>query len=447
MIKKWSTLPEEKKWVMIFAAGVIFVILVGLAAVLKPEPVALNNNNCPQDSNLINDYALVVVDGTDPIPSAYQTKISLVMGTIGRNLPKYGKFSLHDITDGKTNLTVSCSTGSNCSEFWENCGRKERKQKDLLKKAEELTKSVKEKGKSPLIERLTKLSKLSEFQNTENRSIHIFSDMLQHDEYSHFNVVTDNEFSRFVENNPNYLRNKPELQDVSVHVYYLQYDRYEHLQTKEHEKFWKELFKDAGAQVPISWNNINLDEGPATTDNSPPKQEETKKADPKQKSDSSLESTEPNLQAPSPKLVLAPPPNLVLEQPVAPPPTALSAEDVAREYRERFVRSLDTKALSDLLDLHLQNHIAPETTEMRDKIVRAVVRNDAVSPETRGKMGELFMSGIGGFDKNIKDAYLLMRCAGGYNEKIRNLVPQLDVNDVESLENDLSDMKGKKRCN
>ena len=450
---------DKEGW-RVMIVGIAVVLLLGGGIItfnaLAPEPVALNKDNCPKNSELIGDYALIVVDETDPIVGEYQDEILSKMEEVSRNLPKYGKFSLHDITTGKTRLASSCAPASGCNLLVENCDRKERHYQknflgEILGKTEGWFGSTgKGSGESLLIQRLAEISSLSDFKNTENRSIHIFSDMLQHDRgYSHHRRrVGDGEFAWLIQQ-PFYQQNKPELEGVSVHVYYLKRNKYRSLQTSAHKKFWKELFEDAGA-AQVSLREINLPGEESTNvrtvikDNRPSNSQTTHKL--KSKSSQPSESTEPDLQAPSPKLVLAPPPNLVLEQPVA-PPTALSAEDVAREYRERFVRSLDTKALSDLLDLHLQNHIAPETAEMRDKIVRAVVRNDAVSPETRGKMGELFMSGTGGFAKNIKDAYLLMRCAGGYNEKIRNLVSQLDVNDVESLENDLSNMKGKKRCN
>ena len=442
---------QDKQAKIYFVWFFLFVALVaGGISYFKEPDVALNKNNCPRDSKLINDYALIVVDETDPIVGEYQDEILSEMETVSRNLPKYGKFSLHDITTGKTRLASSCAPASDCNLLVENCDRQEhRYQKnflgEILGKTEGWFGSAgKSSDKSLLIQRLAEISSLSDFKNTENRSIHIFSDMLQHDSgYSHHRRrVGDDEFAWLIQQ-PFYQQNKPELEGVSVYVYYLKRNKYRGLQTPAHKKFWKELFEDAGA-AQVSLREINLPGedsavAPAVIDNRPTSPPKLVAPKPKPESASSPQSTAPKLQPVQP--------NPSPEQQKS--PSALSpAEESAQEYRERFVRYHDAEALSNLLDLHLQNLITPESdkSEIPDRIYRVMFFDGGVPPETRGKVGELMLVGGGGLPKDIKIAYLLMRCAGGYQEKIRLLRNQISPDDIEFGERDLTYMRSEKLC-
>ena len=343
------------------------------------------------------------------------------MEDVSRSLPKYGKFSLHDITTGTTRLASRCAPASGCNVLFENCGDKEDLYEknflgEILGKTEKWFGSAGESSsESPLIQRFAEIFSLSDFRNTENRSIHIFSDMLQHDSgYSHHRQrVRDDEFAWLIQQ-PYYQQNKLELEGVSVYVYYLKRNKYRRLQTSAHKKFWKELFEDAGA-AQVSLREINLPGedsavAPAVIDNRP--------------------APPPKLVAPKPKPASPPPSNSSPEQ--QEPSTAPSAEDGAREPRD-----VD-EALNDLLE----KCSGPEDV----KGIYNDLGDARISPETRGKAGELMLEGTC-FPKNIKRAYLLIRCAWGYNEKISNLELQLDGNDIKSLKDTLSKMKGKGLCN
>ena len=459
---------RDNKTKIYFVLFFLFAALAtgGLSYFKAPE-VALKENNCPQDSKLIGDYALIVVDETDPIVGEYQTAILDEIKAIFRNLPQYGKFSLHDITTGQTRLDVRCAPDSSCNPAVKNCDDKDRHDEKFREELESKTKEWfdlkgKNNNESRLIQRLYEISELSDFRNTENRSIHIFSDMLQHDSgYSHHRRrVGDDEFD-WLSDQSFYPAIKPELKGVSVYVYYLKRNKYRGrgLQTSAHEKFWEELFEDAGA-AQVTLRKIDLpgeeSSGIVIKDNRSSDSQATHKS--KSKSSQSSESTESKPQPASP-----PPSNSSPEQqePSTAPPA--EDEDIAREYRKRFILHHDMGALSDLLDLHLQNRIAPEIKESNTifKIYEIAVPDFSassgtqgkvselmlsVSPETRGKVGELMLVGAGGFDKNTKIAYLLIQCAGDYQEKIRILEDKMRQDDVEFLKDYLKKMRERNLC-
>ena len=426
-------------WILVFLA-VLAVLVIAFSHILAPEKVALDKKNCPVDSALVGDYALAVVDGTDPILGEYKGEILRRMEEAARALPKHGKFSLHDISKGQERLMFRCATDTACNAATENCDKKERRyQKNYLNEITgevgEFLKSSAESDSSPLIQRLSEIASLSDFQNAPSRSLHIFSDMLQHDGgYSHHRRrVADNEFAELSQQ-PGYQANKLPLQGVSVHVYYLQRNKYRHLQTPAHVKFWKELFADAGA-ASVDWHNINLpgeEAAVAPIIDNRPAAPPSKPAVPKRKP------------APKPSPQSVPKPALTpqLEAPSSEP----SMEEIAREHRENFLRYGDAKSLLYLVELHLSESIAPENKDMRDKIMATAVLSDNISPAVRGKVGELLFLGAGGFQSNIRDAYLLMSCAGGYEEEIRLMEGKLGLDVVESLENDLLGMRRTNRC-
>ena len=432
---------SDRIWYLVIGAVIVLIILLTTWALLSSDQkVDLDKKNCPVDSALVGNYALAVVDGTDPILGEYKGEILRRMEEAARALPKHGKFSLHDISTGKKRLMFRCATDTSCNAATENCRRKERRyQKNYLDKIKgevgAFLKSSVESDSSPLIQRLSEIASLSDFQNAPNRSLHIFSDMLQHDGgYSHHRRrVGDDEFA-WLSQQPVYQDNKLPLQGVSVHVYYLQRDKYKRLQTPAHIKFWKELFADTGA-VSVSWHNINLpgeESATAPIIDNRPAAPPPKPAAPKRKP-----APKPSPQ-PVPKPALTP----QLEAPSSEPPL----EEIAREHRENFLRYGDAKSLLYLIELHLSESIAPENKDMRDKIMATAVLGDNISPAVRGKVGELLFLGAGGFQSNIRDAYLLMRCAGGYEEEIRLMEGELGLDVVESLENDLLGMRRTNRC-
>ena len=429
------------------------VILIFVVDTLLPEPDINKITLCRVDDN-ISAYTLIVMDGSDPIVGEYADKIETIIKNVARNMPHYGKVSIHNIVDGQKrlailaesedteskNLNFRCSPlpPSDCTsihELYKDCGEPKRNHDKkymapLMTTVTTFLRAKRRSGSSLLIQQLVNISNLSDFQEAENRSIHVFSDMLQNDsKYSHINEqVSDNEF----EKRKNTLK-KAKLEGVSVHVHYLINKKFEDFQTPAHQKFWKEWLEYGGAAT-VSLSIINLPGEEPT----PPSNTAASKS--KQKSDSSSESAEPKPQSASP-----PPSNSSPEQQES--SVAPSAEDGAREYPERVASSVD-EALSELLDLHLQKKlIDPESKDHVKKISDNMLNDARFSPETRGKVGELMLEGAGGFPKDIKRAYLLMRCAWRHNEKIRTLELQLDVNDIESSENDLLEMKGKGLCN
>ena len=431
-------------WILVFLA-VLVVLVIAFSHILAPKKVALDERNCPKnlkDSALVGDYALAVVDGTDPILGEYKGEILRRMEETARALPKYGKFSLHDISKGKDRLMFRCVPDTACNAAHENCGKKEqRHQKNYFGKITgevgTFLKSSAESDSSPLIQRLSEIASLSDFQNTPSRSLHIFSDMLQHDGdggYSHHQQrVRDNEFA-WLSQQKVYQEHKLPLQGVSVHVYYLQRDKYRHLQTPNHVKFWKELFADAGA-ASVDWHNINLpgeEAAVAPIIDNRPAAPPSKPAAPKRK--------------PAPKPSPQPVPKPALTPQLEAPSFEPSMEEIAQEHREHFLRHGDAESLLYLIELHLSGLIAPEDQNMQIAIKKAVFEDDNVSPTVRGKMGKLLALGMGGFQPDSKGAYLLMRCAGGYEEEIDVIEGELRLTVVKSLKNDLLRMRRKNLC-
>lgn len=414
------------------------VILIFVVDTLLPEPDINKITLCRVDDN-ISAYTLIVMDGSDPIVGEYADKIEAIIKNVARNMPHYGKVSIHNIVDGQKrlailaesedteskNLNFRCSPlpPSDCTsihELYKDCGEPKRNHDKkymapLMTTVTTFLRAKRRSGSSLLIQQLVNISNLSDFQETENRSIHVFSDMLQNDsKYSHINEqVSDNEF----EKRKNTLK-KAKLEGVSVHVHYLINKKFEDFQTPAHQKFWKEWLEYGGAAT-VSLSIINLPGEEPT----PPSNTAASKS--KQKSDSSSESTEPKSQPASP-----PPSNSSPEQ--QEPSTAPSAEDGAREPRD----------VDEAINGLLESCSGPEDV----KGIYNKLGDVRISPETRGKAGELMLEGTC-FPKNIKRAYLLIRCAWGYNEKISNLELQLDGNDIKSLKDTLSKMKGKGLCN
>ena len=434
---------SDRVWYLVIGAVGVLIILLATWALLSSAP-KVDEENCPSvESALVGDYALAVVDGTDPILGEYKEEILRQVEKVARSLPEYGKFSLHDISKGKEGRMLRCAPPDfpwECGNEGDHCPKKkELYQKNYLNKIKEEVGSFlepsAESDSSPLIQRLSEIASLSDFQNTRSRSLHIFSDMLQHDGgYSHHRRrVGDDEFA-WLSQQSFYQENKLPLQGVSVHVYYLQRNKYRRLQTPAHVKFWKELFADAGA-ASVDWHNINLpgeEAAVAPIIDNRPAAPPPKPAAPKRKP----------VPKPSPQPVPKPALTPQLEVPSFEP----SMEEIAQEYRGHFLLHGDAESLLYLIELHLSGLIAPEDQNMQIAIMQAVSESDNISPAVRGKVGELLFLGAGGFQLNFRDAYMLMRCAGGYEEEIRLMKGELGLDVVESLDNDLWGMRRTNLC-
>ena len=390
----------------------------------REEKVVVDEETlCPVNPQQIRDYALILLDGTDDIVGEYEEALYREVRSIARTLPRYGKISLHDVATGKDRLLMKCAPKSPDKHdlLNENLRRiKNAYEKNYLDKVDAAVRAFledesRDQSQSPLLYRIFDVTELSDFQETDNRSFHIFSDMLENsDGYSHYRLTTPKEFGRLSGQNQ---YEKPQLDGVEVSIFYLLRNKSRIYQSDNHRLFWDNYFNAAGAQL-VKWKDINL-----------PGEEQSRP--------SPVISAHP----PNPKPVPKPKSNPVL-QPM-PITCNLSAKD---QYRRDIVhREKNPEALYCLAKLCADGSIVDkESDEVLDMMNNKAFVGDDVATEFREFVGEMHLYGLCGFKQDYTDSYVLLSCAGekgtgrllalqkGLHDAGRSVATEAKLNDMQT---------------
>ncbi len=219
---------------------------------------------CPVDRSLIPEYAMVLLDLSEPVEGGNAIELERRMVNVGTSLDLYGKLIIYDIHDRSEPIVSMCrpQTIEECDPF--TAPRACRGVQEEFERSFEtpVTEAIagflsrqSERDSSPIIEAINDVSTLSEFSEAPagDKELYVLSDMLQHTPgvYSHHRAVSSNEID-VLSNSTFYGLQKPDLTGVSVSVLYLLRPRYLHLQSDSHKDFWRQFFTRNGAEVDIS---------------------------------------------------------------------------------------------------------------------------------------------------------------------------------------------------
>lgn len=253
-----KTLTKEKKnivgYYLIGICMAVFALLVISALALKGKEYD-PETCCPEH---ITAHTIVILDKTDSF-SVNQRKFILNYINKEKNeLRPFEKFSIFNLT-GKTYLSPDpifskCNpgTGKNANQLYQN-PRKIQMRFDKLF-SEPLKENMKGMlanntgTKTPLLEMLSELSLRADFgENVQDRTLIIVSDLMQNTaEYSQYKDKID---YKYFSERPYAQEVAANLHGVKVKIVYLLRDSLRRYQGKRHLSFWKDYFKNAGAEV------------------------------------------------------------------------------------------------------------------------------------------------------------------------------------------------------
>ena len=491
----------------------LYLLVVGIAAtiffiitfLLSEEKIDVDEQItlCPLDEQLTRDYALVLLDGTNKITGEYAQELQKKVETIARELPQYGKLSIHDVATGKKRLFMMCAPKSpdNYNALTENPIKLEREYEEkylgkVRQAVQEFLKNAKQTNASPILRSIGDVTALSDFLETENRNFYIFSDMLEYyrlenyGRYDHHRDLTLKEFEWLQEQN-GYQTIRPKLDGVGVYVYYLLLDTYRQFQSGNHESFWDDYFNGNNAKS-VTWKNINLSseesvrppvemppppvppkKPPATPPPPappkkppvaspppvPPKKKPPVSSPPPVPPKKKPPASSPPPVPPKKKPPVAPPPPIAAiprTTPKASPPKSKPPQyhqcnlTMASKYSRSIIQSNgnDIQALYCLTKLCEEGKIGKQESSVIDIIIKKAYLDNDVPLNFRKFVGELYLHSLCGFKYSPMDAYILLSCAGEKNTaRVRKLQEMLyNDNNLHTPEQNIEALRSQNKC-
>ena len=259
------------------AAAVVLPIVGVVAWIIasKPEIVPVDAKMCPIGRGAITEYAVVILDTSEPVIGGNAEEIARRILTIGDGLRQYGKLLIFDAHDTSKPIVALCRPQSEaecdratapgaCAGVAAQYDRTFNTPVTAALSAF-LGAQVKQDA-SPIMEAVMDISLLTEYEGHQGqRSLHLVSDMLQHTPgvYSHHRVVPEGEFAA-VAHVPFVRDHTPQLEDATVEILYILRRQYRKNQTANHRSFWTAYFEASGAQA-VAIENLKFVGGDTTS--------------------------------------------------------------------------------------------------------------------------------------------------------------------------------------
>ena len=227
----------------------------------RDEALEVGTDFCPVDRREQPEYAIVLLDVSEPLIGGNAIELKRRIANVGDNLKRYGRLEVFNVHDMSQAIVSICRP-----QKVEECdpktapracrGVKESYQRNFTDRivtdlAEFLVRQ-REQSTSPLLEAIKDVSTLTDFGNefSGSKYLYVVSDMLQHTPgvYSHYGrVVGRDEFTELAKHRF-YADHQPDLNGVGVKIFYVLRRKYRSLQTDFHKAFWREYFQSTNAK-------------------------------------------------------------------------------------------------------------------------------------------------------------------------------------------------------
>lgn len=248
---------DKQAYIILTVVAAIVIAIIAYNMYQAGESGRYDDRMCRTDRPLAGMTA-ILIDKSDPISDAEVAALQKRIRQISDKLQRNELLTFYVLNgDNANNLAEGfclCNPGQGASAnaLTQNPAFIQQKYDSSfgapLAKALSVLKSGQGTETSPLIEAVRALSEIEEFQKApKHRSIVLISDMLQHTrEYSQYsNGITYADFSKSEYGQ----KMLPDLKGVAVAIEYISQKKYKKSQTPEHQQFWKEYFKAAGAST------------------------------------------------------------------------------------------------------------------------------------------------------------------------------------------------------
>lgn len=252
---------RELRLATVAGAGLLCVGGFLVWAVLTQDAeLELGENLCPIDHGQITDYALVLLDVSEPLVGGNAEELKRKVIAIADGLDRYGRLSVMDIHDTSQVIVSICrpqniaecdpKTAPKACRGVEEAYARQFTERILLAVGGFLERQ-RERSVSPIMEAIKDISTLTEFRQISpgSKSLYVVSDMLQHTPgvYSHYRrTIGSDELAR-LQGQPFYTKQRPDLAGVNVEILYILRRRNRAAQTSLHKSFWHEYFRAANA--------------------------------------------------------------------------------------------------------------------------------------------------------------------------------------------------------
>lgn len=214
---------------------------------------------CPKDGRNSALFA-VLLDTTDSLVPVAQEIVLKKLEQFAEDLPRYGKLEVYVVRSSSHSLIEPllqvCNPGraSDTNEWTGNTRLMEKRWRakfmDPLNKSLEVALSSSVSAKqSPIMEEIQQVSVQAFFETSPKmpKRLAIVSDMLQNSPV--LNQYRQPETFEVFQNQPTFVRVRPELKDVEVTILYVHRPSNSNRQGKRHVEFWQSFFIISGARL------------------------------------------------------------------------------------------------------------------------------------------------------------------------------------------------------
>ena len=230
----------------------------------------LGEDLCPIDPEESGEYAIVLLDASEPLVGGNAEELTRRIIAIGDGLESYGRLSVMDIHDTSQMIASVCrpQNRAKCDprKAPKACrGREEAYARQFTERILAAVDGFLERQRahpsSPIMEAVKNVSTLSEFRQMPpgKKRLYVVSDMLQHTPgvYSHYRRTIGNDEFAQLQEQTFYIEHRPDLAGVSVEILYILRRKNQATQTSLHKLFWHEYFQAAEAsQVRLTEMNF-----------------------------------------------------------------------------------------------------------------------------------------------------------------------------------------------
>ena len=268
------TRRELKLAALAGTALILVVVFLAWSISTKEDDVPVGDDQCPVNPSVWPEYAIVLLDVSEPLVGGNADELKRRILEIGGGLQRYGKITVFDLHELNRPIISICrpQNRQECDPKTapRACrGVQEAYERDfadpIADKVERFLARQTERDTSPIMEAIKDVSTLTAFRlmSTGSKRLYIVSDMLQHTKgvYSHYEdrSVRAGELAA-ISDHPFYLNYRPDLEGADIEILYILRRKNRNRQTGHHKTFWQDYFRDAGARH-VQLTEINFVEG------------------------------------------------------------------------------------------------------------------------------------------------------------------------------------------